>query len=89
MKINLSENDDDATPRCVSQPIVMRTPSFIDVVKGVGNPLLLENSVPLLAHVERLASPEVSVLFSMSIQIDRTPEAKAVASDDDNHRCID
>lgn len=71
--------------RCVSQPIVMWTPSFIDVVKSVGNPLLLENSVPLLADVERLASPEVPVLFSMSVQIDRAPEAKAVASDDDNH----
>jgi hypothetical protein len=43
--------------RCVSQPIVVRTPSFIDVVKRVGNPLLLENSVPLLTDVERLASP--------------------------------
>lgn len=43
--------------RCVSQPIVMWTPSFIDVVKSVGNPLLLENSVPLLADVERLAPP--------------------------------
>lgn len=71
--------------RCVSQPIVVRTPSFIDVVKRVGNPLLLENSVPLLKDVERLASPEVPVLFSMSIQVDGTPEAKAVASDDDDH----
>lgn len=74
-----------AVLRCVSQPIIMWTPSFIDVVKSVGNPLLLQNSVPLLADVERLASPEVPVFFSMSIQIDRTPEAKAVPSNDDNH----
>lgn len=73
----------------MSQPIVMWTPSLIDVVKSVGNPLLLKDSVPLLADVERLASPEVPVLFSMSVQIDRAPEAKAVASDDDNHGRID
>lgn len=71
--------------RCASQSIVMRAPSFIDVVEGVGNPLLLKNSVPLLADVQGLASPEVSVLFPMSIQIDRAPEAEAVASDDDDH----
>lgn len=70
---------------CASQPIVMWTPSFIDVVKSVRHPLLLKNSVSLLTDVERFASPEVPVFFSMSIQIDRTPEAEAVAPDDDNH----
>lgn len=43
--------------RCVSQPIVMWTPSFIDVVKSVRNPLLLKNFVSLLTDVERFASP--------------------------------
>lgn len=74
-----------AVLRWGSQSIVVRTPSFIDVIKSVCDPLLLEHSVPLLADVERLASPKVAVLFSMSIQIDRTPEAEAMASDDDNH----
>lgn len=46
-----------AVLKCVSQPIVMWTPSFIDVVKGVRNPLLLEDSVSLLTDVERFASP--------------------------------
>lgn len=74
-----------AVLRRVSQPVVVWTPSFIDVVKGVRNPLLLEHSVALLTDVERFTSPKVPVLFSMSIQIDGTPEAEAVASDDDNH----
>lgn len=46
-----------AVLRRVSQPVVVWTPSFIDVVKGVRNPLLLEHSVALLTDVERFASP--------------------------------
>lgn len=68
-----------------SQSVVVGTPSFIDVIESVRDPLLLEHSVPLLADVERLASPKVAVLFSMRVQIDRAPEAEAMASDDDNH----
>lgn len=78
-----------AVLRWGSQSVVVWTPSFIDVIKSVWDPLLLEHSVPLLTDVERLASPKVAVLFSMSIQIDGTPEAEAMASDDDNHRRID
>lgn len=72
-----------------SQPIVMWTPSFIDVIKSMRNPLLLKNFVSFLTNVERFASPKIPIFFSMSIQIHRTPEAEAVASNDDNHRCID
>lgn len=74
-----------AVLRWGSQSVVVWTPSFIDVIESVRDPLLLEHSVPLLADVERLASPKVAVLFSMRIQIDGAPEAEAMASDDDNH----
>lgn len=46
-----------AVLRWGSQSIVVWTPSFIDVIESVRDPLLLEHSVPLLADVERLASP--------------------------------
>lgn len=67
----------------------MWTPSFIDVIKSMGNPLLLKNFVSFLTNVERLASPKIPVFLSMSIQIHGTPEAEAVTSNDDNYRCID
>lgn len=46
-----------AVLRWGSQSVVVWTPSFIDVIKSVWDPLLLEHSVPLLTDVERLASP--------------------------------
>lgn len=88
-EIGINEDGNICGVRRGSQSVVVRTPSFIDVIEGVWDPLLLEHSVPLLTEVERLASPKVAVLFSMSIQIDGTPEAEAVASDDNNHWRID
>lgn len=67
----------------------MWTPSFIDVIKSMRNPLLFKNFVSFLTDVERLASPKIPVFLSMGVQIHRTPEAEAVASNDDNHRCVD
>lgn len=40
-----------------SEPIVVWTPSFIDVIKSMRDPLLLKNFVSFLTNVERLASP--------------------------------
>lgn len=40
-----------------SQSVVMWTPSLIDVIEGVRNPLLFKNFVPFLTNVEGLASP--------------------------------
>lgn len=42
-----------------SQPIVMWTPSFIDVIKSMRNPLLFKNFVSFFTNVERLASPRM------------------------------
>lgn len=42
-----------------SQPIVMWTPSFIDVIKSMRDPLLFKNFVSFLTNVERLASPRI------------------------------
>lgn len=42
-----------------SQPIVMWTPSFIDVIKSMRNPLLFKNFVSFLTNVERFASPRI------------------------------
>lgn len=67
----------------------MWTPSFIDVIKSMRNPLLLKNFVSFFTNVERFASPKIPVFLSMCIQIHRSPQAEAVASNDDNHRCID
>lgn len=72
-----------------SQPIVMWTPSFIDVIKSMRKPLLFKNFVSFLTNVERFASPQIPVLLPVSIQIHRAPEAEAVASDEDDHRRVD
>lgn len=40
-----------------SEPIVVWTPSFIDVIKSMRDPLLFKNFVSFLTNVERLASP--------------------------------
>lgn len=55
-----------AVLRWGSQSVVVRTPSFIDVIKSVCDPLLLEHSVPLLTDVERLASPATQTRQSVT-----------------------
>lgn len=72
-----------------SEPIVVWTPSFIDVIKSMRDPLLLKNFVSFLANVERLASPKVPVLLSVRVQVHRAPQAEAVPADDDDHRRVD
>lgn len=37
----------------------MWTPSFIDVIKSMRNPLLFKNFVSFFTNVERLASPRI------------------------------
>lgn len=40
----------------ILESIIVRPPTFIDVIEGVWNPLLLQHSIPLFTQEERLAT---------------------------------
>lgn len=40
----------------ILKSIIVRPPALIDVIEGVGNPLLLQHSVPLFTQEQRLAT---------------------------------
>lgn len=81
--------NDEGRPNRLSQAIVMRPPSLIDVIKRVRDPLLLQHAVPFLTDVQGLSAPKVSVFLPMCIEIYRAPKAEAMASNNNDDRSVD
>lgn len=67
----------------------MPDPAFAGVIERVGQPLLLQEPVPLVGQEQWLSSLQVAILFSVRVQVHGSPNTGLLAPDHDDGRRVD